>query len=140
MSSTSEKKLLPEFESIKDDQEEILWTGKPKFIPYIFTGALAGLSILAFALIWFSIARNTGANNDSGPSSYFWLFGLIPLVVGIISFVNRIFSFPNTAYAYSDKRIMMRTGFIGTDFKTIDYDKISDIEVTVDIIERMYNV
>ena len=35
---------------------------------------------------------------------------------------------------------MMRTGFIGTDFKTIDYDKVSDIEVTVSFIERMYNV
>jgi hypothetical protein len=35
---------------------------------------------------------------------------------------------------------MMRTGFIGTDFKIIDYDKISDIEVTVNVIERAYNV
>jgi len=35
---------------------------------------------------------------------------------------------------------MFRTGFIGTDFKTIDYDKISDIEVTVNLIERMYSV
>lgn len=35
---------------------------------------------------------------------------------------------------------MMRTGFIGTDFKTIDYDKISDIEVNVNVIERIFNV
>lgn len=35
---------------------------------------------------------------------------------------------------------MMRTGFIGTDFKSIDYDKISDIEVTVNVVERAFNV
>jgi len=35
---------------------------------------------------------------------------------------------------------MIRTGFIGTDFKTIDYDKISDIEVNVNVIERIFNV
>jgi hypothetical protein len=34
----------------------------------------------------------------------------------------------------------MRTGFIGTDFKSIDYDKISDIEVTVNFVERAFNV
>jgi len=36
--------------------------------------------------------------------------------------------------------VMVRTGFIGTDFKSIDYDKISDIEVTVNFMERAFNV
>jgi hypothetical protein len=35
---------------------------------------------------------------------------------------------------------MMRTGAIGTDFKIIDYDKISDIEVALNLVERTYNV
>ena len=35
---------------------------------------------------------------------------------------------------------MMRSGFIGTDFKIIDFDKISDIEVTVSFVEKIYNV
>lgn len=32
------------------------------------------------------------------------------------------------------------TGLISTDFKTIDYEKISDIEVNVNVIERLFNV
>ena len=140
MDSTSNKNLLPEFESIKDDKEEILWTGKPKFIPFIFTGLLGGLAMLAFSVIWLLTARNWGTNSDNNTSSYFWLFGLIPLIVGAFTFLKKIFSFPNTVYSYSDKRVMMRTGFIGTDFKIIDYDKISDIEVTVSVVEKMYNV
>jgi hypothetical protein len=35
---------------------------------------------------------------------------------------------------------MIRSGFIGVDFKTIDFDKIADSEVNVNIIERIYNV
>jgi membrane protein YdbS with pleckstrin-like domain len=140
MASTSDNNLLPEFESIKDDKEEILWTGKPKFIPFIFTGILGGLATLTFAVIWLLTTRNWGVNGDNNSASYFWLFGLIPLIVGAFTFLKKVFSFPNTVYSYSDKRVMMRTGFIGTEFKIIDYDKISDIEVTVSLVERMYNV
>ena len=140
MTSTNDKDLLPEFESIKDDQEEILWIGKPKFIPFIFTGILSGLVIIAFAVIWVLTAGNWNTFSNNNSSSYFWLFGLIPLIAGLFNFLKKIFSFSNTAYSYSDKRVMMRSGFIGTDFKIIDYDKISDIEVTVSVVEKIYNV
>ena len=137
MSSRFDRNLLPEFESIKDHDEEIIGTVKPKFIPYMFSGAFIGLFSLLFGIVWLFMALN--AVND-GNNSFFWLFGLFPLFQGIYVFFSKLFSYPNTLYAYSNRRVMMRTGFIGTDFKTIDYDKISDIEVNVNIIERMYNV
>jgi len=140
MPSTTDKELLPEFESIKDDKEEILWTGKPKFIPFIFTSVLGGIFTIGFAIVWLLTARGWGSNVDNNSPSFFWLLGFLPLVVAFFTFLKKIFSFSNTAYSYSDKRVMMRSGFIGTDFKTIDYDKISDIEVTVSLVEKMYNV
>lgn len=142
MSSTFDKKILPEFDSVKDNDEEILWTGKPKFIPYIFSGLGSGLFTLAFGIVWVLVNYNIKPDNvESGLGwNYFWLFGLIPLLQGLYVLLNRLLSFSNTAYGFSNKRVMMRTGYIGTDFKTIDYDKISDIEVTVNIVERMYNV
>ena len=140
MSSTFDKNLLPEFDSVKDNDEEIIWIGKPVFTPYMFSGLGAGLYTIAFGIIWILLAFNSGANNASGGVHFFWLFGLLPLCQGVYVLANRLFSYSNTAYGYSNKRVMMRTGFIGTDFKTIDYDKISDIEVTVNVIERIYNV
>jgi hypothetical protein len=140
MSSTFDKNLLPEFDSVKDNDEEILWTGKPKFIPYIFSGLGTGLFTIAFGIVWVLMNYNIKPDNEDGGFKHFWLFGLIPLIQGLYVFLNRLLSFSNTAYGYSNKRVMMRTGFIGTDFKTIDYDKISDIEVTVNVIERIYNV
>ena len=140
MSSTFDKNLLPEFDSVKDNDEEILWTANPKFIPYIFSGIATGLFTIAFGVVWLLVSINFKSDDGTSSSPFFWLFGLIPLLQGLYVFLNRLFSYSNTAYAYSNKRVMMRTGFIGTDFKTIDYDKISDIEVTVNVIERMYNV
>ena len=93
MASTNDKDLLPEFESIKDDKEEIFWTGKPKFIPFIFTGVLSGLVIIVFAIIWVLTAKNWNTLNNNNSSSYFWLFGLIPLIAGLFTFLKKYFPF-----------------------------------------------
>jgi len=139
MSSSFDKNLLPLFDSVKDNDEEIIWTDKPVFIPYLTSGIGLDLLILVFVFVFIYVYL-TGDSDDNNPSTMFWVIGSIPLIQRFYVFINKLVSFSNTAYAYSNKRVMIRTGFIGTDFKTIDYDKISDIEVKVSAIERMYNV
>jgi membrane protein YdbS with pleckstrin-like domain len=139
MATIFDKNLLPEFDSVKDSDESIQWTGKPRFIPYLISGALNSLYLLAFGAVWIVLNYNVIPSENSS-FNYFWMFGLVPLGQGVFTFLKILLSYTNTAYGYSNKRVMMRTGFIGTDFKVIDYDKISDIEVTVNIIERYYNV
>jgi membrane protein YdbS with pleckstrin-like domain len=138
MASTPDKKLLPEFDSVKDDDEEILWTDKPRFIPYTITGLSLGVTAFVFVGIYYAMTKNIKNENGSGAFSI-W-FALIPVFLFLLSFLKKIFSYSNTSYAFTNKRVMVRTGFLGTDFKAIDYDKISDIEVTVNFIERAFNV
>ncbi|AEW00295.1 hypothetical protein A4D02_23490 [Niastella koreensis] len=140
MTSTPDNSLLPEFESVKDYDEEILWTGKPKLLPYILNGIGPFLFTLLIAICWISFTNNFMKASGTAPFPLIWLGGLVPLVFGSFAFLNRLLSYRNTAYAYSNKRIMIRTGFIGTDFKTVDYDKIVEMEVRVNVIERMNNV
>jgi len=139
MASTFDKNLLPDFDSVKDDDEEILWTDKPKFIPYTMTGFGAGLGIFIFVGGYYAMTRSV-KNEDGTTGSFSLWFAALPIVFFLWNFCWKIFSYSNTNYAYTNKRVMMRTGFIGTDFKSIDYDKISDIEVTVNFIERAFNV
>lgn len=139
MSTLFHEDLLPEFESVKDDDEQILWTDKPKFLPYTITGLGLGIGAAIFVGFYYAMTK-FGKNADSNPGSFSWLFAAFPIGLFCWQFLNKIFSYSNTRYAYTNKRVMMRTGFIGTDFKSIDYDKISDIEVTVNIIERAFNV
>lgn len=145
MLSMNDKSLLPAFESIKDDGEQIQWTGKPKFIPFIFSEASTLLAIMGFATVWTLFMKGwSGIAERNAPIGMFpthlWIVGLFIFIMPLIALIGKILSFPNTVYAYSDRRIMIRTGFIGTSFKVIDYDKISDIEVTVSFVEKMYKM
>ena len=139
MSTLFDKNLLPEFDSVKDDDEEILWTEKPKFIPYAITGLGLGIGAIIFVGIYYAMTANV-KNQDGTTGTFNWLFASLPLGFFFWGFLKKLFSYSNTRYGYTNKRVMMRTGFIGTDFKSIDYDKISDIEVTVNFIERAFNV
>jgi hypothetical protein len=141
MASPFDRNLLPEFESIRGTNERILWTARPVFVPFLVSGAFAGSMSILFGVTWVLTSRSVGsADGLAGGWGWFWLFGLLPLVQGTWAFVGRMLAYSNTRYAYSDRRVMMRSGFFGTDFKTIDYDKISDLEVTVNLVERLYNV
>ena len=138
MSSKFDQNLLPDFDTVKDDDEEILWTDKPKFIPYAITGLAAGFGIVIFVAMYFLITKQfeqTATNNNFS----LW-FVAIPVGLFLFTLLQKLFSYSNTSYGLTNKRVMMRTGFIGTNFKSIDYDKISDIEVTVNVIERAFNV
>jgi len=48
-------------------------------------------------------------------------------------------NYRNTVYGFSNKRIMMKSGFVGAEFKMIDYDKIIDIEVKINPIGSYFN-
>ncbi len=71
--------------------------------------------------------------------NFFRLFLLIPVAFFLFNFLSKLFAYSNTRYAYSNRRVMIRSGIIGTDFKVIDYDKISDMQVTVNLVERLFN-
>jgi hypothetical protein len=58
MASTFDKNLLPEFDSVKDNNEEILWIDKPKFIPYAITGIGAGIGAFIFVGIYYMMTKN----------------------------------------------------------------------------------
>lgn len=135
----SNQNLLPEFDSVKDDDEDILWTDKPKFIPYTITALGLGTGVLIFLGVYYAMTKNV--KNSEGTTGIFSIwFAAIPVIFFLWSFFRKIFSYKNTSYAFSNRRVMVRSGFIGTDFKIIDYDKISDIEVSVNFIERAFNV
>ncbi|MFC4231486.1 PH domain-containing protein [Parasediminibacterium paludis] len=133
------KNLQPEFDSIKDQNEEILWTDKPKFIPYTITAFSLGLFVLISSGFYYLVIKNISNVSNATDDFLIW-FTMLPLGLFFISFLVKVLSYNNTSYAYTDKRIMVRSGFLGTDFKVIDYDKISDIEVSVSFVENLFGV
>ncbi len=135
--------IPPEFEAVKDDHEEIYWTGKPLLIPFLATG----VPFLVIGMIWgvitFSFFSDGFMFNEfmfNGFMTMFMILYLFPFYGSILNMLRLILVYQNTYYAYTNKRLMLRTGFFGTDFKTIDYDKIQNIEVNVNPLERLLHV
>lgn len=132
--------LPSEFNAVKDRDEEIYWVGKPNFTAFIITG----IPFLILGLLWgsidyFGFIRNA-KNMPLGFAVPFFTLHLIPLWGSVLNMVRLFLVHGNTCYAFSNKRLMMRSGFWGTDFKAIDYDKVSEIDVNVNPIENMLGV
>jgi membrane protein YdbS with pleckstrin-like domain len=140
---TNFDRIPPEFDAVKDDDETILWIGKPKREPFL----AQGIPFLIIGCLWgafdyFFFLRFTGfmPGGIGGIATIFILFHMFPFYAGILNMLRLVLVFKNTSYAYTNKRLMFRTGFFGIDFKSVDYDRIQNIEVNVNPLEKMFNV
>jgi hypothetical protein len=127
---------------ILDTDEKVLWQGKPTFIPFV----ASGLPFLALGILWGMIDYGFIRQIFISPSGVqvtlipFFLLHLMPLWGSILNMLRLLLSFNNVTYAMTNKRILLRTGFWGIDFKSIDYDKVSDVQVTVNPLENLLRV
>lgn len=142
MASLFDRNLLPDFESIRGKDEEILWSGRPAFVPFVAGGLFAGLPAIIIGLILLVSSHFSTYEVDSSRFGLLilWFVSLLSIGQGLWSIAYRVLSYNNTRYAYSNRRIIVRTGFFGTGFKSVDFDKITDIEVKVNFVERLYDV
>jgi len=137
-------RLPQQFLAVKDDDEDFIWIGEPQFFPFICTG----IPFLIFGLIWgafdyFGFIVHMGTAKNGPPLGFmipFFTLHLFPFWGSILNMFRLVLVHKNTFYAITNKRVMMRSGFWGIDFNAIDYDKISDIQVTVNPLENMLGV
>lgn len=137
-----------EFLPIIDHDEQIVWTGKPKAIPFVFQG----VSLLIVGIFWFILVGvmmptvSDGFFAESGSfevNAFIIIPNLIrffPLVIGIGRMTYLIFALKKTKYAITSKRLLFRSGIIGIDYKIVDYDQIKNMEVNVNPLEKMMQV
>lgn len=55
----------------------------------------------------------------------------------ILSFVFSIVYYKNRFYALTNKRLIIRSGILGIDFKSLDFDKIGAIDVQVSVVDKI---
>ncbi len=137
------ERLPEQFNVVLDKGEKILWGGEPKLLPFLLTG----VPFLLLGLIWgaidyFGFIRNMnwGDGKMTGFMIPFFILHLFPFWGGILNMFRLILVHKNTFYAITNKRAMLRSGFWGIDFQAIDYDKIVDLQVTVNPVENMMGV
>ncbi len=136
--------LPQQFLAVKDNDEKFIWVGEPMFIPFL----CSGIPFLIVGLIWgafdyFGFIRHLGSAKGGPGAAFtipFFALHLFPFWGSILNMLRLLLVHKNTFYAITNKRVMMRSGFWGIDFNAIDYDKISDIQVTVNPLENILGV
>jgi membrane protein YdbS with pleckstrin-like domain len=137
--------VAPEFESVTEPGEKILWQGKPVFVPFV----LHSIPILTFGMFWGAFdlgllgAVNGNAAHHAANASFlipFLILHSFPAWGSILYCIYLVLVHGNTLYAYTNRRMLMRSGLFATSFKSIDYDRIQELDVTVGLLDRLFDV
>ncbi|MDO8538705.1 MAG: PH domain-containing protein [archaeon] len=110
---------MREIDKILNEDEQVLWEGKPVFLPY-FLSSFFGLIVIA---IFFFIIP---------------FFGFIFAIIIILGLAYSFLVYENIHYAITDKRVIFQSGLIGRDFQTVDFDQVTNAEVNVDIFDKIF--
>ncbi len=145
--STVEKHT--DIDQIIDEGEQILWRGKPKKSAYILSSIL---QMMPFALIWLlfdgvfiGAMIGTGVFSEMPPLAVvgicaFFAFHLIPVWIWLANIIKASKGHKNLEYAFTNKRIIVKSGIIGIDFKNIYYQEIESVNLKVGITDKLLKV
>lgn len=137
--------------SIKDliqNDEEILWQGKPKKSAFIWSKIL---QLLPIVLIWVLVDGciiyafiKTGAASQVSTFILiifilFFVLHLTPLWIWIGNIITSTAQYKNTEYVFTTKRIIIRSG-VFVDVKSIYYIDVQLVHLNVGLISRILKV
>ena len=121
------------FSDVLEKDEHLLWTGRPKFLPFVLSSILIGLGEIAVGITVVMLM-----NNPQNERSFAWVFGLIFIVLGLGAMLRKLLSFGNTFYACSAGRVMVRSGAVETIITIINFDEILNVQVKLGFFEQPF--
>lgn len=141
-----DKKIIDTIESVLNPDENILWKGKPLKKSFILSAVLKMLPlvilwvgidvtlIVCFAIFleidwWFYLIF-----------AVFFLFHLMPLWIYIWNIITAFRRLKIEEYAFTDKRIIIKRGFLAPNIISIYYSSITSINLRIGVIEKACEV
>jgi uncharacterized membrane protein YdbT with pleckstrin-like domain len=135
---------MREINKVINEDEVVLWEGTPSFWPFILGGSIV---VTIFGLFWMLclIPFIGVAIYDVFYGSHIFGYGIfllphfwigIGMVFGIPLY--QLLVFKHTYYSITDKRVILQSGWIGRDFKIIDFDQIANAEVKIGVLDKLF--
>lgn len=139
---------LEDLKRILDSDEMVLESFKPNkkrfiLITILFSGMLFWL--IAAGLLVFGIlglvdvikwTAEDGSRDIAGPLTL-TIMGGIPVIFFLTSIISTIVRYKRTIYVVTNKRMIIRSGFIGVDYKSLELKNILSIDVRVDFLDKL---
>ena len=136
-----------EVKDILMEGEEILVELTPNKKDYVLESILKGLP---FVLIWlafdvfFIVMICTQSHLEPGFQIGiiipFFAFHLLPVWLYIAKIVKVFVGYKNIKYVFTDRRVIIRSGVIGVDFKYFFYSDIDAVRVEVGLLDKLFKV
>ena len=126
-------------EKIIDDNENILWRGKPNAFLYI----VGNPSIYLIAIIWglfdffFISSFFREFTFINGFFIIFFIIHLFPVWFAILMPIYRIFNYGTIEYAITDKRVYISQGIFGRDVNNYEHRELTNLKVDVNFMENI---
>lgn len=126
--------------------ESLIWSAKPKKNAFIINKILVMMPI---ALIWLAIDLGiiigfTSTGDVPKEMSFFFIpffaLHLMPVWIWLGNVLTAGKKWKNTKYYVTDKRIIIETGLIGSNYQTIYYKDIKNVTLRVGIIDKILGV
>ena len=122
------------FSLVLDKDEEILKTYRPNKMRAWFTVCLTSIVLALFLL---PVIIGSAFDSESNGLAVGVVFLSFFVVYILISFVLIKLWINKTVYAVTNKRILIRTGYIGVDYKSLDYTMLGAFTVNVSWVDKL---
>lgn len=136
-------------EDVLDGGESVLWRGKPDKKAHIAAAVFKALPITIIWMIFdfgFIIGISIGMSRGGIPLALlgfiipFFLVHLAPVWIWVANILRSVTEIKNMEYVLTDKRVLVRSGVIGIDFKSIYYNEVESVNVKVGLTDRIFKV
>lgn len=127
--------------------EKLLWSGKPKKSVYILENVF---QMLPIALIWlafdvFFIVMMTKTGDGMPKEMLFFLIPffalhLLPVWIWLSKILTASKRYKNTEYCVTDKRIIIKSGFIGMQVNSLMMKDVVSVDVRRGVLDVMFKV
>ena len=131
------------------NDEKVLWRGKPNPKSYVWA---AVVKMLPIAILWlgvdgaFIVFITRLMINGDMPLGFlgfiipFFLLHLTPVWIWLFGVLKARREVKNLEYAITDRRVIIRSGIIGIDFKFVNYTEIDSVNIKVGLIDKIFKV
>jgi len=125
--------------------EQVIWRGKPKKNAYIINRSL---TMLPIALVWLLIDMTiivAFLKDDQSRLAWlivipFFAVHLAPVWLWLGNMLTANRRWKNAEYVVTDKRIILKNGFIGYEYQSINYIDIDSVNLRAGFIDRLLKV
>ncbi len=142
-----EEKAEFKIDTLLSPDETLLWQGKPNKKAFIFSNII---KMLPIAIIWLAVditmivlfaifVPDIPIGAKIGIAAFF-VIHLAPVWIWLYNVATASKRPAKTEYAFTDKRIIKKTGLIGIDVQNIYYTEIESINVKVSLTDKMLKV